>query len=131
MKTEEQIEGENFWRKGFDGCPDCDGAYFILGPRGAQSRIIMCPKCTSRFKIIGPFGIERIGEPKNIAPREHPLQENSRKQRLCRSEGGGDTDPNTSIGSGRYRGATKRKTISPPKSPPEGEFKDCDPESKD
>lgn len=131
MRVEKRIEGENFWSSGFEACPDCGATYFLLGPRGAASRNIICPKCLTRFNILGAFGIERIGGPKSVAPREPPLQENSRKLRLCNHVRGGDTALGTSIGSGRHRGATKRKTISPPKSPPEGEFKDCDPESKD
>ena len=130
MRTEDRIEGENFWKDGFDGCPDCDGDYFVLGPRGASSRNIMCPKCESRFNILGPFGIERIGLPKSVAPREYPSQVDSRTQRLCNSNKGGVTTDSLSAGDNRHRGATKRKKISPPKSPPGGELADCDPGSK-
>jgi len=130
MKIGDRVEGENFWADGFDACPDCGHGYFLLGPRGGMSRNIMCPKCTARFNVIGPFGVERIPPPKSVAPREYPPLTGSDKHGLCDSPRGGDACSRLQVGGNRHRGATKRKTISLPKSPPEGEFTDCDPESK-
>jgi len=68
--SKNRVEGKNYWRSGFDACPDCGHGYFLLGPRGVESRKIICPKCTSRFNILGPFGVERDRARESVAPQK-------------------------------------------------------------
>lgn len=56
----QEIEGVNFWSRGFKTCPDCGNDKFQEGPHGGMSINFRCSNCLSEFNDMGPFGIERI-----------------------------------------------------------------------